>query len=109
MLPRAHKLTKQRDIEELAKTGRRNSSVFFILKTRKNKVNTPRFVIVVSAKVSKKAVERNRIRRQVREIIRNSLIPLEKSIDSMVVVKQEALSADFTELHDQLAELYQKA
>ena len=109
MLPRAHKVIRKRDVEELAKTGRRFSSVFFIVKVKKNTTGNSRFIIIVSTKVSKKAVARNRVRRRVREIIRLALLPLARPFDVMVIVKQEALAATYQQLFDDLTMLYEKS
>ena len=108
MLLRTYKITKKSEIEKLAKTGRRLGSVFFIVKVKKNILNTTRWIIIVSTKVSKSAVKRNRLRRQIREIIRVELLEDNTSSDIMVVVKDNALNADFSALKDDLLKLYKK-
>lgn len=46
-----------------------------------------RFAIVISAKVSKKAVERNRIKRVMRELIRERLTQFPAGADYLVVIR----------------------
>lgn len=108
MLPRIYKLTKKRDIENLAKTGRRLGSVFFNVKYKKSAHTKERYLIVVSAKVSKKAVERNKVRRRVREIIRTEMLGDLGGFDIMVVVKDSALRAGFDALKSDLLNLLVK-
>lgn len=62
----------------------------------------PRFSVVVSKKVLKSAVGRNRIRRRVYEIIRENLPALEQKIDVVVLI----FSADVRTLpHDELKKI----
>ena len=108
MLPRTHKLTLRRDIEKLAKTGRSLRSVFFILKIIPNNLSKTRWVIIVSTKVSKKAVVRNRLRRQVREIIRLNFLKDNAGVDCMLVVKDSAVGISYAKLEKDLLYLYNK-
>jgi len=109
MLTHQFKITKKSDIEKLARTGRRLGSVFFILKFKPNSLVNSRWVIIVSAKVSKKAVQRNRLRRQVREIIRTQILPTDTlKADFMLVVKDNAVDQSFLALKTDLLSLYNK-
>lgn len=109
MLPRTHKLTRRRDIEKLAKTGQSLRSVFFILKIIPNKLNNTRWVIITSTKVSKKAVVRNRLRRQAREIIRLNILNETTGFDCMLIVKDTAVGITYVDLQKDLLKLYEKA
>ena len=108
MLLRTHKLTRRRDIEKLAKTGKGLRSVFFIFKILPNKLEKNRWVIIVSTKVSKKAVIRNRLRRQVREIIRLNFLDDKMGLDIMVIVKNNAIGVDYKDLEKDLLFFYEK-
>ena len=57
------------EIERLKRRGRKLSGRHFYLRFAHNDKG-PRFVVVVSTKYDKRAVRRNRIRRQVKEILR---------------------------------------
>lgn len=109
MLPRSNKVTRKKEVEELAKKGRRCTSAFFIIKVLPNNTQHNRFVIVVSGKVHKKAVKRNKIRRQVREIIRTDLLQGSRGHDVMVVVKDTALEQTFAELRNDLSRTFKRA
>ncbi len=108
MFPRVHKITKKAEVEKLAKTGKRLASVFFIIKYKPNSLDLSRWIIIVSTKVSKKAVKRNRLRRQIKEIIRIGLLEDNINSDIMIVAKDNALNADFSALKDDLLQLYKK-
>lgn len=80
MLPRPNRLTRTRDFELLFAQGRFAGGAFVTLKfwkidpnfepKRELKVDDLKIGILVSKKVSKRAVVRNRLKRQVREVLR---------------------------------------
>lgn len=88
MLPRPYRLTRTRDFELLFAQGRFVGGAFVTLKfwrivpelqpRRQLKVTDLKIGILVSKKVSKRAVVRNRLKRQVREAVR--LVLKEKGI-----------------------------
>lgn len=66
----------------------------------------PRFAVVVSKKVHKSAVGRNRIRRRIYEIIRRQLPNLASSGDvAIIVTRAEVLSMPAAELEAMVAQL----
>lgn len=67
----------------------------------------PRLGIIVSKKSAKKAVSRNRIRRQVRESFRQVAATL-PSMDIVVVARYTAASASNKELRQCLDKLWQR-
>jgi ribonuclease P protein component len=71
-------------------------------------IRSKRFVIVVSTKVSKSSVERNRVRRQYREICK-TLIPQLPSVDIALLVSKPALDLSFEDMKDQLLKTFVKA
>lgn len=81
------------------------------LKTVENPYrNTSRFSIVVSKKVHKSAVGRNRIRRRLYEIIRHELPAITTVHDVVVIVTSgETLMASHQELREALIDLLVQA
>ena len=65
-----NRLKKKRDFEDVFKKGRAVKGSFLFIKYRNNKLGVSRFGFVVSAKVARKAVERNKIRRVLSEAVR---------------------------------------
>ena len=70
MLSNQHRLQKTKDVQNTFARGRAFFSPYFLGKFKKSAEAGKRFTVVVSTKVSKKAVDRNRIKRIVREQIR---------------------------------------
>jgi ribonuclease P protein component len=69
-----------------------------------------RFAVVVSKKVHKSAVGRNRMRRRIFEIIRQELPQFKASHDVAVMVfSSEVLSLSHEELHETLKNLFTQA
>ena len=57
----------------------------------------PRLGLIVSKKVSKKAVERNKLKRRLREIFRLNQNSLD-SFDIVIIAKQNAADCTYTDL-----------
>ena len=75
-----------------------------------NSRNRQRFAVVVSKKVLKSAVGRNRIRRRVYEAIRLESVKIEKPVDCIFVVfTKDILDMDFMELRNTVRVLLRDA
>jgi ribonuclease P protein component len=98
MLKKENRLTKNNDFDNVFKRGR--SAYFDILgvKAVPNSLNTNHFGIIVSNKVSKKAVERNKIKRQIRAIIENELFLLNVGYDIVIIVFKPILAKNYEEI-----------
>ena len=110
MLYSQNRLAKRADIERVFKKGRS----FFVgnlgIRLAKNGLKQSRFTIVTSLKVSKKAVERNKLKRRMREIIRKEILPQVKpGFDGVVSTKKGLLDSDFNELSKTVINLFKKA
>lgn len=87
MLTRAHRLHGDRDIRRVARIGYRVPTPTAFWKALRREGEARRFAIVVSSKVSKKAVERNRIKRVLRELIRERLDQFPAGADYLIVLR----------------------
>ena len=85
-------------IDRVTRRGTRLNRRGFVLYYLKA-LRPPRPRIVISQKVDKRATVRNRLRRQIREII-NKAQPANRAI--VVIVKKELLEISFTELKKSL-------
>lgn len=93
------------------KNGIAKRSRLFTVKTTVNKRRSvSRFAVVISKKVHKSAVGRNRMRRRIYEIIRQEL-PVYKGVHDVVVIvsSSEVISVPYDELYAQLRNLFQEA
>ena len=72
--------------------------------------NKQRFAVVVSKKVMKSAVGRNRIRRRVYEAIRLQLGKITKPVDCIFIIyNKEVMEMEFKELQNLVADLLKEA
>lgn len=78
------------------------------MKMRENHLSHSRFGIVIGLKVAKRANVRNRLRRQIREIIRNELGNIKKGFDVMILGKKSALELEYSDLEKEILGLFKK-
>ena len=98
------RLKKRRDFLAAAK-GRKAARRAFVLEARRRDDDgPPRFGFTVSKRVAKKAVERNRIRRRLKEAVRLTAPGRARpGCDYVVVGRRSALNEDFAALEAELA------
>lgn len=106
-LPRAARLLKAGDFAALRGHSRRLSVRHFIAEFSPNEQATCRLGQAVSRRVSKRAVDRNRIKRLVRESYRlvRADLPL---VDILLIARSSAVKATAVELRADLDALWKK-
>ena len=85
---------------------RQASESAFRLELTKLRSNDSELRVVVSTKIAKKAVDRNKLKRRLREIWR--ALPHEKGARVTVYTRREALNLDFASLSAQFASAIKK-
>ena len=87
-----------------------HSHVYKIKYTTNPRLKNPRFAVVVSKKVHKSAVGRNRIRRRFYEAIRSQVDHIKPGQDIVIIiVSGEALSVPFETINETLRQLFHDA
>ena len=109
MLAKKNRLRKKKDFGEILKKGKGFKQDFLILKIAKNKLKQTRFGFIVSQKVSKKAVVRNKIKRRFRAIIRAKEKKLKKGLDVIFITLPGAEKKDFQEIENTIEKLLKRA
>lgn len=111
MLSNAHRFHGPNSLRYVYKNGQTVHSRLFTIKHVVNsRREAPRFAVVVSKKVHKSAVGRNRIRRRLYEIIRYQLPRLHPDRDVVViVVSGEVLGLPFGEMTTMIEQLFSEA
>lgn len=111
MLSSEHRFHGPNSLRYVYKNGRTAHSRLFNIKYVTNsRQEAPRFAVVVSKKVHKSAVGRNRIRRRLYEAIRHQLPHLQPKRDVVImVISGEALTAPFSEIVTTLEQLFREA
>jgi ribonuclease P protein component len=75
----------------------------------KNNLNFSRFAFVVGIKISKKATQRNKIRRQLEEIIRLNLNQIKTSFDIIVLVELAIIEKNYQQIERALIDLLKES
>jgi len=79
-----------------------------LLKLRKPDQSQSRLGIIVSTKVSKSAVHRNLLKRQLRHALRQELGSLPSNLDIIFLPSKQLLNIPFPELKNKISQLLQK-
>lgn len=109
MLKNEHKIKKQSDFDRLSKKSKAYFGPYCILKIIKNNQAISRFGIIVSNRVSKKAVERNRLKRQYRAMCFLFLSRMLCGYDVLIIIKKQAIGREYSLLEDSLKNLLKTA
>lgn len=108
MIPFNNRFHGHSSLNYVYKNGQSSRSRFFVLKIIENKKRkNTRIAVVVSKKVLKSAVRRNRIRRRVYESLRYRMANFEKKFDIVLTVSNsEVYSMPYKNIEDQLNQLF---
>jgi ribonuclease P protein component len=100
MLPKDNRIKKKNDFELIFNKGRTFKNSFFILKVLSNDLKINRFAFVISKKVSKKAVERNKIRRRIVSFLEANLHNFKEGLDVIFIVLPQAKNKSFAQIKE---------
>ncbi len=106
-LPRTARLLKAGDFAALRGKSRRISARHFLAEFSPNDQPTCRLGQAVSRRVSKRAVDRNRIKRLVRESYRHVRSEL-PNVDILLIARSSAVNTAASDLRGDLADLWKK-
>jgi len=102
VLKRLFRLTDNKDFQTVYRRGRYNATALFSVNVLPNRFGAPKIGIVVNKKVSKRAVDRNAVKRQVREIMRSLLPKMKKGQSVVITVRKPALAADYATMEREI-------
>ena len=108
-LPKINRVKNKKDFDFIFKNGKGLKGALFVLKIINNNSEASRFGFIVSGKVSKKAVERNRIRRRASEIIRLNLKQIKGGFDIVFVALPGAKTANYQNIEKNIMNLLTEA
>ena len=109
MLPKENRLTKKKDFERVFRRGKGLKEKFLVIKVLDNNLNVSRFGFIVSKKISKKAVLRNKIKRRLRESVSAKLNQVRQGIDVAVIAGQGIGEKNFGEIEEISNKILEKA
>lgn len=110
MLPKQHRLPLRKELNRVKKEGRMFSDwLFGLLLARQPQAGPTRFGMIVSNKIHRKAVKRNRIRRLLSEAIQLSLPQVKPGFDGVFLVKKKIVNQKFDQVKLAVKRVFQKA
>jgi len=109
MIPKENRIRKNEDFARLFKKGQIFHSKGISAKVGRNKFGLVRLGFVISTKVHKRAVRRNKIRRRLRSIFGKRLEQLKPGLDIAILTRKDVLDMTFKELEKSADHLIEKA
>jgi len=108
MLAKPQRLARDRDFKKIFEQGRAYYSKQLGVKVTNNQRARNHYGIIISTKVSKKAVERNRLKRQISQILKGLDKDLAPGLDLAVVVLPAILGQKFKAVKAELEKVLEK-
>src|SRR4030042_2948345 len=110
MLPKAYHLPLKTELKRLKKDGQMFQAKFFgllLLKSDSLK-NISRFAVIVSNKIDKKAVKRNKIRRLIAEALWSLHSEIKNGAEGVFLVKKTIANASLKEIKNEIENLFKR-
>jgi len=102
MLKKENRLTKKKDFDQVFEKGKSSFNKLLGIKAVNNESSFSRFGIIVSTKISKKAVERNKIKRRIRNILQKELENIRIGKDVVIITLPEIKNKEYQEIEGAL-------
>jgi len=111
MLPKKHRLSKNEEIVKVVRGGKYIWGKTINIKFLANKHNSglSRFTFIVSNKIAKKAVERNKIKRRLREAVREHIGNIQPGYDVVITARPEIINKNHSDIKQEIAHILSKA
>ena len=101
-------LKRQNDFKHVFNKGEVFGNRTFVMYFLKNTLRENRIGIIVSKKISKKAVIRNKIRRQIKEVYRLNEKEFLEGYDIILIAKESIKKTDYQNIDKSLMHLFYK-
>jgi ribonuclease P protein component len=108
-LKRAARLRNSGDFQRVRQQGRSVSSRLLILAWNPNEIGRTRIGFVVSKRIAKQAVERNRLKRLLGEAVRGYLPDIPPGMDIVISARNATGAAPLSTLSNEIRIVLQKA
>ena len=103
-MKRANTIKKREEFDHIIKKTTSVKNSFYVLHYLKQKEDISRFGIAVGVKVGN-AVTRNKLKRRVKEIIKEEKNLFPKNLDYIIIVRKQCLDLNYKQMKERLIEL----
>jgi ribonuclease P protein component len=104
-LPKNFRLKKEKNFDKVKRQGQIIHSPLFAVSILTGQKKGPKFGLVVSKKIDKKATERNKIRRWLSEAVRSLLPQLRLDIYAVFFVKKQIKQSNYQKIKDEIKKI----
>lgn len=108
MLAKKHRINKEL-FKKVFKEGKNFFSEKISVKIAPITADLSAFSFVVSSKVSKKATERNKLKRRARHIVQKIIPEIKKGLGIIIIFKKNCEKATFQEIEKEIKTVFKKA
>ena len=104
MLNKKNRISNRQLIKKLFEKGRLHKNKLFTFRYLPSIEPVSKFAAVVSSKICKKAVDRNKLRRQIFEAVRLNLNLIKTPIIALIIAKPGSINGDYKAINDSILE-----
>ena len=108
MYPKENRLRKKKDFEQVWQAKKSAYLKFLGMKIVENHQNNTRFGVIISNKISKKAVIRNKIKRRIRNIVTKEKDKIKKGWDVVIIGQPAIIEAGLSEIKNEIRQIFTK-
>ena len=110
MLAKKYRLTGRSVLEEVKKEGSLYQADSFGILVRKRTEDEPsKFAFIVSTKISKIAVERNKVKRRLREAVKQKIDKVVNGYDVIFLAKKKTLEKKSEEITSEVEKIFKES
>lgn len=107
-MPPLEMLRRKADFDLISRHGTVRSSRLLVLRSMRTKGSTTRIGLSTPRTLGG-AVQRNRVRRRLRDLLREQLNAMEGGLDLLLIARSEAGAATYSELREALRSLLERS
>lgn len=105
MLKKINRISSRKEFLEIKNKGKLSGSPIFGVLILKNEDEFKKFGFIISKKISKRAVDRNKIKRRMAEVLKKNLDKFSLGIRMIFLVKKEILNKKIEEIEKEIVKI----
>lgn len=108
MISQKNRLTKDKEFDYVFKKGRSCYNKILGVKVAVNNLQHNRFGVIVSTKISKKATERNKIKRRIKAEVNSQSDKLKKGYDIVLISLADIKNKNYQDIKHAISQSFKK-